>query len=90
MGFVASSYNTIKIALIVEDTVNESRHKRGLGSDGIELNPFQWYWVRLNLPSLWTFNPCLSWISKLCQDGLMAYNLFNFVNMLRTLCNASP
>jgi hypothetical protein len=50
MGFAAFPYNSIKMALVSEEVCRRDRRERGLGIDGKELNPFQWEWVRLNLP----------------------------------------
>lgn len=80
MGFSASPYNAIKMALVVEEVVLGNRHETRRGSDGKELNPFQWDRVRLNLPGTPDYDPRLSWISKLRKDGLLACGLFTFVD----------
>ena len=41
MGFVASPYNSLKMALVAEEVCRGDRHEQGLGSNGTELNPFQ-------------------------------------------------
>ena len=50
-----------------------------MGKDGNELNPFQWESVWLNLPGP-GYNPSLTWVSKLRQDGYIACDLFTFVD----------
>ena len=42
MGFAASPYNSIKMALVAEEVCRGERHAQGLGEDSKELNPFQW------------------------------------------------
>jgi len=80
MGFAASPYNSIKMALIVEEVVRGDRHETRLGANGAQLNPFQWASVRLNLPGQSGYDPTLSWICKLRADGLLASELFTFVD----------
>ncbi len=43
MGFAASPYNSIKLALVVEEVCRGDRHEEGVGLDGKEPNPFQWH-----------------------------------------------
>ena len=40
MGFAASPYSSVKMALVVKEVCRGSRHEEGLGLDGKELNPF--------------------------------------------------
>jgi hypothetical protein len=42
MGFAASSFNSIKMALIAEEICRGDRREEGRGEVGRELNPFQW------------------------------------------------
>jgi hypothetical protein len=42
MGFAASLYNSIKMALIAGEICREDWHEEGVGIDGKELTPFQW------------------------------------------------
>ena len=42
MGFAASPYNSIKMALVAREVCRGDRHEQGLGADGKKLNPFQW------------------------------------------------
>lgn len=72
MGFKPSPYNTIKTALVVEEVVRGDRF--------CEKNPYQWDYVRLNLPGSADYDPRLSWISKMRKDGLIACDLFTFVD----------
>ena len=60
MGFAASPYNSIKMALVAEEICKGNRHEEGVGIDGKELNPFQWKHVRLNLPGSKEYDPCNS------------------------------
>jgi hypothetical protein len=80
MGFAASPYNSIKMALVAEEICKGNRHEEGVGIDGKEFNPFQWRRVRLNLPGSKEYDPCNSWISKLRSDGRVACDLFTFVD----------
>ena len=65
MGFAASPYSSVKMALIVKEVCRGIRHEEGLGLDRKELNPFQWKFIHLNLPGTKDYNPCLSWILKM-------------------------
>jgi hypothetical protein len=76
MGFAASPYNSIKMALIADKICRGDRHKEGVGADRKELNPFQWARIRLNLPGTKEYDPGKSWISKMCSDGRVAYDIF--------------
>ena len=80
MGFAALPYNSIKMALVAKEVCRGNRHKRGVGRDGKELNPFQWQLVCLNLPGTRAYDPCLAWISKIRSDGCVACNIFAFVD----------
>jgi hypothetical protein len=80
MGFDASPYNSIKMALIAKEVCRGNQHKRGVGQVGKELNPFQWQYIQLNLPGTRAYDPCLSWISKMRSDGRVACDIFAFVD----------
>ena len=80
MGFAASPYCSVKMALVVEEVCRGNRHEEGVGLDGKELNPFQWRFIRLNLPGTKDYDPCLSWILKIRGDRRMACNILLFVN----------
>jgi hypothetical protein len=80
MGFAASPYNSIKMALVAEEVCLGDCHEQGVGADGRELNPFQWESIHLNLPGSKEYDPCVSWISKLRADGRVACGLFTFVD----------
>jgi hypothetical protein len=41
MGFAASPYSSVKMALIAEEVCRGNRHEEEVGLDGKELNPFQ-------------------------------------------------
>lgn len=72
MGFKPSPYNAIKTALVVEEVAKGDRH--------CESNPFQWDRVRLNLPGNADYDPSLSWVTKIRKDGLIACDIFTFVD----------
>jgi hypothetical protein len=72
MGFKPSPYNSVKTAMVVEEVARGDRHD--------EKNPFQWNHVRLNLPGRVEYDPSLSWISKMRKDGLIASDIFTFVD----------
>ncbi len=80
MGFAASPYNSIKMALIAEEICKGNRFETGVGWDGKEINPFQWKGVHLNLPGTKDYDPCVTWISKRREDGRIAYDVFTFVD----------
>ncbi len=80
MGFAASPYNSIKMALVAEEVCKGDQLETGVGLDGKELNPFQWERVELNLPGTKEYDPCVSWITKKQKDGQMACNVFTFVD----------
>jgi hypothetical protein len=46
MGFAASPYSSIRMALVAEEVCRGNWHKAGIGLDGKELNPFQWKRIR--------------------------------------------
>ena len=79
MSFKPSPYNSVKVALVVEEVCKGNRLETGVGSDGKELNPVQWDCVRLNLPGP-GYDPNLSWVSKLREDGNIACDLFTYVD----------
>jgi hypothetical protein len=80
MGFAPSPYNSIKMAMIVEEVAKGDRRQVGKGKDGRDLNPFQWESVRLNLPGTRNYNPCVSWLSKRQKDSRIACDVFTFVD----------
>ncbi len=80
MGFAASPYNnSIKMALVAEEVCRGDRHEAGTGTDGRELNPFQWASIQLNLPGSEGY-ACKSRVSKMRADGRIACDLFTFVD----------
>ncbi len=85
MGFAASPYNSIKMALVAKEVCTGNCFETGVGHDGKELNPFQWKCVELNLPGTKEYNPCISWITKRREDGQMACNVFTFVDKERVV-----
>ena len=85
MGFTASPYNSIKMALVAEKICKEDRLETGVGVDGKELNPFQWNHICLNLPGTEGYDPCTTWISKRRKDGRIACNVFTVVDDERIL-----
>jgi hypothetical protein len=80
IGFAASTYNSIKMALIAEEICKGDCHDERVGLDGKELNPFQWKRIRLNLLGTKEYDPCLSRISKIQADGCVACDCFTFVD----------
>ena len=50
------------------------------GDKADSMNPFQWNSVRLNLPGTSSYDPTTSWIAKVREDGLVACELFTFVD----------
>jgi hypothetical protein len=80
MGFAAYPYNAIKMALVAKEVCKGNCHETGMGSDGKELNPFQWDWIKLNLPGSKDYDPCVTWISKRQDDGRIACNYYMLVD----------
>eukprot|EP00956_Cyclotella_meneghiniana_P026478 scaffold57383_cov35-Cyclotella_meneghiniana.AAC.2 len=72
MGFSPSPYNSIRMALIAEEVIR--------GDKADSMNPYQWNSVRLNLPGTSSYDPTTSWIAKVREDGLVACELFTFVD----------
>jgi hypothetical protein len=72
MGFSPSPYNSVKMALVVEEIIKGDRFD--------PKNPFQWKFVRLNLPGTENYDPTKPWITKVRADGLSASELFTFVD----------
>ena len=79
MGFVASPYNSVKMALVAEEVCTGNISLNGTGANGKELNPFQWYLVHLNLPEMVGYNPIFTWVAKLQLDERIACGLSTFV-----------
>ena len=50
MGFTASHYNSIKMAIVAKEICKGDCFETGVGCDSKELNPFQWEVISLNLP----------------------------------------
>ncbi len=44
------------------------------------MNPFQWKRVKLNHPGTKDYNTCVSWITKRRKDGMIACNVFTFID----------
>jgi len=80
VGFAASPYNFIKMALVAEEICKGDRFEMGVGCNGKKLNPFQWNVITLNLPGTEDYNPCYSWIVKRRKDGQTLCDLFTFVD----------
>jgi hypothetical protein len=80
MGFAPSPYNSVKMALVVEEVSKGDRRQSSMGDDGRDQNPFQWETVKLNLPGSKGYDPCDSWITKRRKDGRIACDVFTFVD----------
>jgi hypothetical protein len=80
MGFAASPYNSIKMALVAKEVCKGNRLETGVGADEKELSPFQWKTISLNLPGTKEYDPHVSWIYKKREDGQMACNVLTFVD----------
>ena len=65
MGFAASLYNFVKMALIAEEVCKGKSSSDKKGVDNKELNLFQWGSIRLNLPG--TDDPSRNRIRDVCQ-----------------------
>ena len=80
MGFAASPFNSVKMALIVEEMVRGNRLDIAVDASGKESNPFQWKAIKLNLPGSPNFDPTFSWVVKLREDGNIACDVFTFMD----------
>jgi hypothetical protein len=69
MGFAASPYNSIKMALVAKEICKGDCFETGIGCNGKELNPFQWEVISLNLPGTKDYNPRFLWIVKRRKDS---------------------
>ena len=85
MGFAASPYNSIKMAMVAEEIFKEVQLETGVGVDGKELNPFQRNHVHLNLPGTKGCDPCSTWNSKRREDRRIACDVFTFIDDARIL-----
>jgi hypothetical protein len=83
LGFAASPYSSIKMTLVAEEVCKGDQHEERIGSDGKELNPFQWKHIRLNLPGTKEYDPSTLWMTKVRADGRVACNVFSFVDNKR-------
>ena len=79
MGFKPSPYNSVKVALLVEEVCKGDHLVMRAGLGGNKLKPFQWDCMRLNLPGP-GYDPTLSWVSKLREDGNITCDLFTYVD----------
>ncbi len=75
MGFRSSPYNSIRMALVVEEIVRGDRHDPE--------NALQWGYIMLNLPGSKEYKPHMAWISKRRKDGSLASDYVTFVDDLR-------
>ena len=75
MGFRSSPYNSIRMALVVEEIVRGDRHDPN--------NALQWGYIMLNLPGSSEYKPHIAWISKRRKDGSLASDYVTFVDDLR-------
>ncbi len=85
MGFAASPYNSIKLALVAKEICKGDCFEMGAGCNGKELNPFQREVISLNLPGTKGYNPRFLWIVKRRKDGQIACDLFTFVDNERVV-----
>ena len=75
MGFAPSPHDSVMMALVVEEVIKGDRFD--------PKNPFQWKFVRLNMPGTQSYDPSEPWIMKVRADELSAaviYSLFTFVD----------
>ena len=80
MGFVASPYNSLKMALVTKEVSKENTCLNGTGANGKKINPLQWYLIHLNLPGMVGYDPMFTWVAKLQLDVCIACGLFTFVD----------
>jgi hypothetical protein len=72
MGFKPSPYNLVRTYLVAKDVIRGDRHDPS--------NPFQWDYVKLNMPGTRDYNPSQAWISKRRLNGTLASNFVCFVD----------
>ena len=63
--------------MIAEEMCKGDQTQTDKDSNKKELHPFQWHCVHLNLSGP-GYNPSLSWVAKLQEDGYIACNLFTY------------
>ena len=76
MGLRNSPYNAIQGMMVAKDEI--------LGDRTNENNVFRWDAVRLNLPGSKEYDPSKSWIAKIRKDGVVAADVFIYVDDVRT------
>ena len=72
MGLGDSPYRSIQMLTHVKYLV--------YGDRGDPSNPFRWHAVRLNLPGSKDYDPSLPWVSKVRLDGLVACEVYFYVD----------
>jgi len=75
MGLRPSPYTAVKGILWADEVIKGDPDKPD--------NVFRWSKVRLNLPGDKGYDPTLPWVSKIRKDGMLASDLFIYINDLR-------
>ena len=75
MGFRLSPYNSIRMALGVEEVVRGDRHDPN--------NALQWGYIMMNLPGTKEYKPYMAWVTKRRAGGLLVSDYVTFVDDLR-------
>jgi hypothetical protein len=80
MGLLNSPYVVVKCTHLADETAIGNR----LEPD----NPFQWTYVRLNIPGMLEYNPHLPWVSRLRSDHTLAAGVPRYVDDQRPVGNS--
>jgi hypothetical protein len=78
MGLRNSPYTAVQGMLVAEEVI--------LGNASDNSNVFRWSSVRLNLPGQLEYDPSKSWVCKIRNDGVVAADVFTYVDDIR--CSA--
>jgi hypothetical protein len=76
MGLRNSPYNAVQAMLMAEEMILGNQHYSG--------NVFRWESVRLNLPGNESYDPSKSWVCKVRADGMVAADVFIYVDDIRS------
>jgi hypothetical protein len=77
MGATSSTYQTGQgIGFMKEVTLGDRKDPA---------NVFRWEKVRLNLPTTQGYDPMIPWVSKRSKEGVLAADLFTYMDDMRPL-----
>jgi hypothetical protein len=80
MGLSSSPYVVVKSTHLADESALGDRHNLD--------NPFQWEYVRLNLPGMDHYNPHLPWVSRMRADHSLAAGVARYLDDQRPVGNS--